>query len=149
MPYAALAQELFEIMDPEKHRPPHGDMDKMMRGEMAVMRLLDKEAEHPSAGDISKKLRMTTSRIAAVLNSLEKKELIVRREDPGDGRRVLVIITSAGKAFCAARREEVRSHMERMLRQLGERDAAEYVRLARRMFELVHSELKANEGGTE
>ena len=42
-----------------------------MRGEMAVLRLLAVEKQPLLAGEISKKLSMTTSRIAAVLNSLE------------------------------------------------------------------------------
>lgn len=144
MPYAALAQELFEIMDPQKRRPPNEEMDKVMRGEMAVMRLIEKEARDLSAGEISKMLHMTTSRIAAVLSSLEKKELVTRCADPKDGRRVMVMITAAGRAFCAQKHEEVRCHMERMLRQMGETDAKEYVRLTRRMLELMH---KDREGG--
>lgn len=61
-----------------------------LRGEMAVMRLLGlnrNQHMQMAAGEISRQLGMTTSRIAAVLNSLEKKQLIVRRVDPKDRRR--------------------------------------------------------------
>lgn len=136
--YDELAQELFEIMNPEKHRPPHEHMSKMMHGEMAVIRLLDHAEGGLLAGEISRKLNMTTARIAAVLNSLEKKNMIRRQADPADKRRVMVSITAAGQEISRKKREEIRLHMRRMLEQMGEHDAAEYVRLTRRAFELMH-----------
>lgn len=138
--FEELANELFEIMDPAKHRPPHEPMNKMMRGEMAVMRLLDRGEDEMTAGEISRALRMSSSRMAAVLNSLERKNQIQRCEDPQDRRRVLVRITAGGRDFCRSRREEIRERMRRMLTRMGEADAAEYVRLTRRAFELAHCE---------
>ena len=138
--FEELATELFEIMDPAKHRPPHEPMNRMMRGENAVMRLLDRGEDELAAGEISKALNMSSSRIAAVLNSLERKGMIRRSEDPQDRRRVLVRITAEGRDFCRSRREEIRERMRRMLTQMGEADAAEYVRLTRRAFELAHCE---------
>lgn len=146
-PYLMLAQELFDIMDPQKRRTPHEPMSKMMHGEMAVMRLLEQKATELSAGEISRNLRMTTSRVASVLGSLERKGLIDRRADEADKRRVAVCLTEAGCAFNAQKREEVIAHMRGMLEQLGEHDAAEYVRLTRRVFELMHS--PKSEGGVE
>lgn len=145
--YEELAQELFEIMDPEKHRPPHEPMNKMMHGEMAVIRLLDKADEGLLAGEISRKLNMTTARIAAVLNSLEKKDMILRKNDPADKRRVLVCVTATGQAVCREKRESIKRHMQRMLEQMGEHDASEYVRLTRLAFELMHCNQK--EGGIQ
>ena len=49
--FEELATELFEIMDPAKHRPPHEPMNRMMRGENAVMRLLDRGEAELAAGD--------------------------------------------------------------------------------------------------
>lgn len=151
--YAELALELFDIMDPEKRRPPSRDVSKLMHGEMAVMRLLDAEENALLAGEISKKLSMSTSRVAAVLGSLEKKALIERQTDPQDKRRVAVHITQAGRAFNAQKREHVIAHMQRMLEQLGENDAAEYVRLTRRALEIMHKEgfheEKPDESGDE
>jgi len=138
MPYAGLAQELLEIMDPEKRRPPNEEMDRLMRGEMAVLRLLHKE-RRLLAGELSRRLNMTTSRIAAVLSSLEKKRLITRSQDKTDRRRVSVMITPAGVEFCAARRGEVHAHMQRLLERMGERDAEEYVRLMRRATQIISS----------
>ena len=135
--YAEMAKELFEIMDPAKFRPPHREVSKLMHGEMAVMRLFEKEDVPLTAGEISRRLRMTTSRIAAVLNSLEKKALISRFADEKDGRRVMVAITQQGRDFLEERRLDVLRHMQDMLEKLGEEDAREYVRLARRVMEIM------------
>ena len=137
--YAELARELFEIMDTQKHRPPHPEMSKMMHGEMAVIRLLSAQGML-LAGDISRSLKMNTSRVAAVLSSLEKKALIVRGEDPQDRRRVLVQLTQAGREFDDRKRAEIQSHMRWMLTQLGPCDAREYVRLTRRAMEIMNKE---------
>lgn len=147
MPYDELARELFEIMDPEKRRPPHQDMNKMMHGEMAVMRLLEAENRPLLAGEISRKLSITTARVAAVLGGLERKGMIERKADPADKRRVAVHITSAGCAFNAHKRNEIITHMRSILVSMGEQDAREYVWLTRRAFELMQCTKK--EGGVE
>ena len=53
-----------------------------------------------TAGELSSRLSMATSRVAAVLGSLEKKGLLERENDAVDRRRVLVSLTQAGEALC-------------------------------------------------
>lgn len=137
--YRNLAQELFLILDRSKQNPPHKDFSASMRGEMAVMRLLVSKASSLTAGDISKLLHMTTSRIAAVLNSLEKKGMILRSADKTDKRRVLVTLTDKGEAFCCRKKQEATDDMAQLLACLGEKDAPELVRLVGRMHELMQS----------
>ena len=97
--YSALAQELLHALDATGPRPPHEDISQTQRGEMAVLRLLARENRQLLAGEISRGLGMTTSRIAAVLNSLEKKDMITRCVDPADRRRVVVALTARGEDF--------------------------------------------------
>ena len=104
--YAALAQELLHALDTTGPRPPHENISQTQRGEMAVLRLLARERRQMLAGEISRSLSMTTSRIAAVLNRLEKKEMITRLPDPADRRRVAVALTARGESFHLARRRE-------------------------------------------
>ena len=135
--YTALAKELLEALDRKKKGPPHEDVSASMRGEMAVMRMLADEGNSVTAGVISKTLRMTTSRIAAVLGSLEKKELIERVCDEEDKRRVLVTLTKKGQSFCNARKQHVIHDMSFMLSQLGEEDARHFVRLMKRVHDIM------------
>lgn len=135
--YQALALELFAAMDQKHKAPPHEEVGAVVRGEMAVLRLLDRENRSMSAGDISRLLSMTTSRVAAVLNSLQKKRMILRDIDAGDKRRVLVTLTDSGRDFCKERREQAISDMTALLAGLGEEDAAHFVRIMKRIHEIV------------
>lgn len=135
--YEALAQELMRSLDQKIKSPPQEEISAAMRGEMAVLRLLRREEKPLPAGEISRALSMTTSRIAAVLGSLEKKEMILRQADQADKRRVLVTLTEKGDAFCLKRRQEVINHMTEMLEDLGEEDAAHFVRIMKRTNEFM------------
>ena len=135
--YEALAMELMRSLDQRIKSPPQEEISAAMRGEMAVLRLLAQKGKPMTAGEISRTLGMTTSRMAAVLGSLEKKEMILRRADEGDRRRVLAALTEQGSMFCQRRRQEVAAHMAQMLAYLGEEDAAHFVRIMKRTHEFM------------
>ena len=135
--YPALAQQLLHMLDAAGPRPPHEDISQTQRGEMAVLRLLAEENRQLLAGEISRGLGMTTSRIAAVLNSLEKKDMITRCADPADRRRVVVALTARGEDFCRARRREAERDFTHLLERLGEDDARQFVHLLGRVFAIL------------
>ena len=145
--YAELAGELFSVLDHGTRRPHHDEASAAMRGEMAVMRLLDRQNGELTAGEISRLLEMTTSRIAAVLGTLEKKGLIVRQADHADRRRVLVTLTESGTALCRMKRQCMLRRMTRLLAALGEEDAAHFVRLMKREQALIPDICCENEQG--
>jgi len=127
--YEHLAEQLLLSMDRHRHMPPE-PVSGTIRGEMAVLRLLSQEEGGMHAGAIACTLRMTTSRIAAVLNSLEKKNMINRLSDPQDKRRVFVSLTQTGKETCLRRRGEAKAHLTALLSHLSREDAETFVRLA-------------------
>ena len=135
--YEALAKKLMHSFDTRKKAPPHEEISTTMRGEMAVLRLLEQEGMPMTAGDVSRKLHMTTSRIAAVLGSLEKKGMILRQADASDKRRVQVVLTNAGSAFCLQRKEKVLQDMTHLLEQLGHEDAHHFVRIMERIHQFT------------
>lgn len=146
--YTALAKDLLESLD-RKKGPPHEDMNASMRGEMAVMRLLAENGHPLTAGSISKTLHMTTSRTAAVLGSLKKKELIDRICDEADKRRVLVTLTPKGFALCMAKKQQVIDDMSNMLLQLGEEDARHFVRLMKRVHDITQPSCAPHDSSKE
>ncbi|MBR4039288.1 MAG: winged helix DNA-binding protein [Clostridia bacterium] len=135
--YETLAHELFASMDRHKKGPPHEEVSRTMRGEMAVLCLLMNEGKAMTAGELSRTLSMTTSRIAAVLGSLEKKGMLVRMPDETDKRRVLAALTPQGRTVCQRRKAHAHEHMALMLRWLGEDDAAHFVRIMKRIHEYM------------
>lgn len=139
--YTVLADEMMSIIDGNTRCLQESQISATMRGEMAVMRLLgvSEDGAAMAAGEISRRLGMTTSRIAAVLNSLEKKRLILRTSDVDDRRRVMVSLTDMGGAFCKKKQALARAHMTRFLEELGDTDARELVRLIRRVTQVLSS----------
>lgn len=135
--YEALAAELFAVLSKKHRRPPHEEVSAALRGEMAVLRLLDEEKCSLTAGDISRLLHMTTSRIAAVLNALQKKGLILRGRDGADKRCVLVTLTDKGRELCGERRRKAIGDVVQMLSCLGEEDAAHFVRIMGRIQSIL------------
>lgn len=131
--YEQLAEEMLSAMEEKRRVPPKDQVSNVMKGEMAVLRLLRNMQRHMSAGEISRELGMKTSRIAAVLNSLERKKMVCREDDPSDGRRVNVALTLEGERFCEERKRCAHRDMARMLEFLGEADAREFIRIMRRV----------------
>ena len=135
--YEALAHAFLNQMAAKRRLPPHGDeVSASMRGEMAVLRQLGESGNALTAGDLSRELRMTTSRIAAVLNSLQKKGMIERGEDAQDRRRVLVRLTAAGSAVCEDRKACVRRRLAAIFERLGMEDTREFMRIMGRVFDI-------------
>lgn len=131
--YEQLAETLLCTMDQMRHSPPE-PVSATARGEMAVLRLLAYEGREMNAGEIASQLHMTTARAAAVFSSLERKGYVLRGQDPGDKRRVIVGLTDPGRDYCALRRREAKAHLAGLLAYLGEEDAGAYARLFGRLL---------------
>ena len=131
--YESLAEQILCSMDQHRHIPSE-PVSGTIRGEMAVLRLLSAEKDGVHAGVIADMLHMTTARIAAVLNALEKKGMIQRVCDPQDKRRVLVLLTKTGMETCMRRRSEAKAHLTAMLMRLTEEEAQTFVRLSAKLF---------------
>ena len=134
-----LTEELVRLLDEYPREARDNRFSSTLRGEMAVMRLLHNSRQKMTAGELSSRLGMTTSRVAAVLGSLEKKGLLERENDEVDRRRVLVSLTQAGDALCEKRRQHFMKKISMLLSMLGD-DAPEFVRLLGRVFEITSTD---------
>ena len=135
-----LTEEMTRLLDEHPREARDNRFSAIMCGEMAVMRLLHNGSRKKmTAGELSSKLSMTTSRMAAVLGSLEKKGLLERENDEVDRRRVLVSLTQAGDALCEKRRQHFMKKISLLLSMLGD-DAPEFVRLLGRVFEITSTD---------
>lgn len=116
-----------------------GNILEIAKGEMAVLIYLIDEKNGANALDISQRFRVNTSRVAAILNSLSKKNYIERKPDPLDKRKIQVFITSKGRQFGEEKREYVLTCIERMLELLGEEDTREYLRIMKKISTILIS----------
>lgn len=74
------------------------------------------------ASTIAERLLVTTATMTSVLDTLERRGLIVRLADPTDRRRVLIDITDEAKAMVDAQLPKVAAVQTALAEPLSERD---------------------------
>ena len=125
MDYSVLAAELLSFRTALHHLPAVRRLDEMSGGEYFVLHFLLRHGG--TAGP--------SERIAALLKHLEAKGWIVRTPDADDERRVDVVLTEAGAACIRERLSAVLDEVSGLLSALSPEEAAEYVRLQRKLLE--------------
>lgn len=138
MDYSKDAEELLEylIINERVRYMIQGNIAEIAKGELAVLMYLINEKNGANAIEISQKFKINTSRVAAILNGLSKKEYIERKIDPKDKRKIQVFYTNKGFKFAKNKREDILKQVAKMLEMLGEEDAREYTRITKRIVDL-------------
>ncbi|PWV99459.1 DNA-binding MarR family transcriptional regulator [Paenibacillus cellulosilyticus] len=135
MYYKQLAKHFFDYMVTTNIGPMEPpDPKDYSRGEVGILIHLAFRKDGVTSGLLSEALHVSTGRIASALKTLEKKQLIERREDLSDKRRVNVFITDKGRSTILKKHEEAIERMEKSLEKLGEEDAKKFVELSMRFF---------------
>lgn len=135
MDYQECAKELLNylIIGERIGHIIQGNISEIAKGELAVLIYLLDENNGANAGKISKRFDINTSRVAAILNALSKKGYIERKEDPIDKRKIQVYITEKGREYGEERRQDILEHVCKMLKELGEEDAKEHIRIMKKI----------------
>jgi Transcriptional regulators len=138
MDYRTLATEFMRNMYQLNKARPQKRMHESMQGETFVIHYLSMRGDSVLPSEISNVMGISTARIAATLNSLERKGLVTRRIDTSDRRRILVDLTSKGKAMGEERYHMMLEETAKLLSILGEQDAREYVRITGKLAEFAN-----------
>lgn len=149
MDYQALAEEMLRTLYVLNKARPQRKMHDCLRGEGFVLQYIIFQEGPVQPNEISSFMNISTARIAAALNSLERKGLVTRRIDPDDRRRILVELTEEGKTFADEQRKGMLNHITEMMERLGEEDAVEFTRLMKKVSTIyteTHPEHSAFEG---
>ncbi len=86
---------------------------------------------------IQERLQISRPAISYTLNTLEKKEYIVREIDPKDRRRISIHITAEGET---ASEQSMQQHMDmwnRLVEEFGEDNMNQLIQLLTRFFEIL------------
>lgn len=102
------------------------------QGEMRLLGCLNAGADGRTAGELSTLLDLSTARIAAMLNNLERKGAITRARDTADRRRVVVRLTDQGRHEVQTSLDEAVACLSEVYRRMGETDTRELLRLSDR-----------------
>ena len=143
MDYTELAKEFLRMLQNRK-AGAHGDLQEHFqegtRGESFILhRIIEKGELVP--GELSGAMGVSSARVAAALNNLERKGFITREIDLNDRRRIIVKPTAAGAEFAERTQITHVGMFAQILSLLGEDDAREFVRIMCKLMD-AFSKLK-------
>ncbi len=134
MDYEAVAVELLTIQTELNRLKANQQMDEYTRGEIFVLGYLHASEMETYPKDISQAMAVSSARVAVLLNHMEDKGWIRRMPDETDNRKTVVAMTEAGEELFLQRRREVLDSLIEVLRDLGEEDAMELLRIRKKML---------------
>ncbi len=138
MDYTELAKRFLRYSYQFRNCGHQKNINETMRGETFTLIYIFKKGDHVLPGEISNEMSISSARVAAILNNLENKGLIVREIDKSDRRRILVRLTQRGAALAKEHNQRIVNITIRTLELLGERDAKELVRITGRLAGLMN-----------
>ena len=114
-------------------------IDQKLRGMPVVLRELLAAGGELSPGELANRMGVSDARVANILRSLEERGLVTRAGATKDRRRVVVTITDAGRVAADKIRDEGVEMVAEFLKELGEEDAQDLVRVVNRVVEVMEA----------
>lgn len=141
MDYKEISEFLFQQLRTITTKSSLADvLNDFNHGEVGVLSYLAFDKDGVSAGELSEKIGVTTARIANILNSLENKKYIKRKEDKLDKRKTIVVITAKGKEIAFDAKEEVINKIAKVIKEIGYDEIKEYARLALKIRQILNKQ---------
>ena len=138
MNYGMMADELFSIFENSfKKYWRKLEREYMSPENLVLMKLARSDDGIVYAGTLSSYIAVATSRMAVILNQLEKDGMIERKIDEDDSRKRIVVATAKGRRKGVELLDEMREKCANLLEGLGEEDALKYIDLQRKMVEVA------------
>lgn len=137
MDYEAFAEELVNMRGTRSHVYFDRKISKAMKGEMFVLNYLKNHNNQAHPKNLSDEMIVSTARIAVILNNLEQNQLIARIPDPKDNRQTIVKLSEKGILLLEEHHNEIVKYMVKILNKLGEEDTKEYIRIQRKLMNIL------------
>ena len=137
MDISHTAEELLEFIERLPRRVQQNWLGEIGRGEIFLLSYLYAHGNTACPSMMSEAMQTSTARIAAALNSLERKGLIKRELDEQDHRKKLVYLMPYGIDYIESYRGKALDKVTRLLVELGEEDAENFLRIAKRMLAIL------------
>ena len=140
MTYTELAQQLAEINKKMVKLPAYAEIADIGRGEGVLLSCLAQHDGQATPVELSEALDVSTARISALLNKMERKQWITRQKHPDNRKNVLVLLLPAGAQEYEARSELFSRSTIAFFETLGEERAALFVELQDEMVRFLAKE---------
>lgn len=132
MNYNKKAEEIFETLT--KRKKYIGELSSnISQGESGVLLYLLNINSNVSQSELSEKLEVTMPRIVAVINTLQKKELIEKNVDSTDKRKSIISITNKGKDNIIKKKEDAIKFIENVIKELDEQEIEQYIAISKKI----------------
>lgn len=94
-----------------------------------------------SAGELSDAMGVSTARVAVLLRKMEKKGLIVKREDKSDARVTIVKLSEEGSRIATEMKDNMLRHIEKVIESVGEEKILQFIALSHEIKDAMGDEL--------
>ncbi len=111
------------------------DMQSMGIGN--VLAFLVTSDHKVTAGEISDYMNVSTARVAVLLKKMADKNLIVKKADPKDARKVLVSITKEGREHLYEQQKEILLYGGAIVNHFGKERIEDFIESCREIREIV------------
>lgn len=139
MNYNEKAEEIFNSLTKRKKFA-----DKMpsniSQGESGVLLYLLNN-DSVSQSELSEKLNITMPRVAAIINTLQDKMLVIKKTDLNDNdkRKTIITITEKGKKDILQKRKRAIIFIESIIKELTDEEIMQYISINKKIEEISNN----------
>lgn len=137
MEFEELAREFLEEFFRLGRYHHSREISSSMKGEAFLLMYLWKKQDAATPGELGKAMKTSSARVAAALNNLERKEMIVRKAEEKDRRKIRVELTAKGEEQARQWQQIPMRMISRLMEQLGEEDAKQMLHILKRINEIM------------
>lgn len=137
MTYLDLAHQLGEINKKMMRISEYTKMTDANRGEGILLSYLMHHNNEATPVELSEALDVSSARIAALLNKMERKKLLERQKHPDNNKNVIVKLLPDGKKMHEEQERTFNQKVVSFFETLGEEKAALYVELQGEMVDFM------------
>lgn len=138
-----LTSELFNVVMKFKNNCKFKHNHDFSANEILVVKYI-KENQPISSKDICANFHFSKSFFSSILADLEKKQLITKQVSPLDKRIILLSLTKQANDLIANHKSTITLRFERLINQLGDKDAKELIRILKKINTIVEENKNEN-----
>ena len=132
MDYNKKAEELFETLIKQK-RYMNEIPSSLSQGESGVLLYLLEVKDEVTQSELSENLSVTMPRIVALINTLQRKDLIKKGIDKNDKRKTIISITEQGKKDILKKKKEAIKFIEKIIGKLKPEEIEQYIKISKKI----------------
>ncbi|MDD3360180.1 MAG: MarR family transcriptional regulator [Hespellia sp.] len=135
--FGALQRELAKLKSASV-------LTESVKGENYVLSYLAEAGADVNPKELSNILNVSSARTAVILKTLEKRELIIRYQDPDSHRQTLVKLLPAGRERYLLVQNTFARSVNGLIDALGEEDFRQYMEIKKRVLSYYQNKKSDN-----